>query len=98
MKMNGKWKKRIVGLLGVGLAVGVFATEIMTNMTDVQATTKVFTAITDKYGGETNTSKPFTILEIEPDGSTYSFTDERQINVSQHAELGYFMSTSRRRN
>ena len=98
MKMNGKWKKRIVGLLGVGLAVGVFATEIMTNMTDVQATTKVFTAITDKYGGSTITSKPFTILEIEPDGSIYTFTDEREISVSQHAELGYFMSTSLRRN
>lgn len=93
MKMNGKSKKLIVGLAGFCMAAVIFAGEIMTNVTDVQATTKVFDAITDRYKG----SNTFTILEIEPDESSYSFTDEQQINVSKHAELGYFSSTSNRR-
>ena len=93
MKMNGKSKKLIVGLAGFCMAAVIFAGEIMTNVTDVQATTKVFDAITDRY----KDSNTFTILEIEPDESSYSFTDEQQINVSKHAELGYFSSTSNRR-
>ena len=93
MKMNGKSKKLIVGLAGFCMAAVIFAGEIMTNVTDVQATTKVFDAITDRY----KDSNTFTILEIEPDESSYSFTDEQQINVSKHAELGYFSSTSTRR-
>ena len=93
MKMNGKSKKLIVGLAGFCMAAVIFAGEIMTNVTDVQATTKVFDAITDRY----KDSNTFTILEIEPDESSYSFTDEQQINVSKHAELGYFSSTTTRR-
>ena len=66
MKMNGKSKKLIVGLAGFCMAAVIFAGEIMTNVTDVQATTKVFDAITDRYKG----SNTFTILEIEPDESS----------------------------
>lgn len=105
MKMNGKSKKLIVGLVGFCMAAVIFAGEILTNVTDVKATTKVFDAITDRY----QNSNTFTILEIEPDDEFYGKTETEwkwsqdkgtyteevfKRTYSKHAELGYFMSVA----
>lgn len=95
MKMNGKSKKIIIGLVGFCMALVIFAAEVMTNITDVQAETMVFGKIKDTYG---KTDQTFTILEIEPGDATYSYSvmNSSTHTVSQQAELGYFLSTPKR--
>lgn len=94
MKMNGKSKKLIIGLTGFCMALVIFAAEVLTNVTDVQAETMVFAKIKDAYGG-TNKSKAFKILEIEPTDESYSYyvNNSGTYKVSKQAELGYFLPT-----
>lgn len=94
MKMNGKRKKIIVGMTGFCLAIVIFALEVINNVTDVQAETRVFAKIADTY----KTNGTFTILEIEPTNETYSVSIQNSgsYNVSKQGELGYFSSTPRR--
>lgn len=94
MKMNGKRKKIIVGMTGFCLAIVIFALEVINNVTDVQAETRVFAKIADTY----KTNGTFTILEIEPTNETYrvSIQNSGEYNVSKQGELGYFSSTPRR--
>ena len=93
MKMNGKSKKIIIGLIGFCLSVLIFAFEVINNITDVQAETKVFAKISDTY----KTNGTFTILEIEPTNETYNFSIQNSgvnsFTVSKQSELGYFSST-----
>ena len=94
MKMNGKSKKLIIGLIGFCMAFVIFAAEVITNVRDVQAETMVFAKIKDTYG---DTSKNFTILEIEPTDETYTYSVQNSgtYTVSKQAELGYFLPTPR---
>lgn len=96
MKMNGKGKKLLIGLIGFCMAIVIFAAEVMTNITDVQAETMVFGKITDTYKNKDE----FTILEIEPSDATYTFsvqdsgsnTGNASYTVSDKSELGYLFS------
>ena len=95
MKMNGKSKKIIIGLIGFCMALVIFGAEVMTNITDVQAETMVFGKIKDTYGQADQT---FTILEIEPTDATYEYTARNSgtYTVSKQAELGYFLATKKK--
>ena len=82
MKMSKRSRRAIIGLVGFCMAAVVFAGEVMTNVTDVQAETRVFDKIKDTYQKSQNTT--FKILEIESTAETYAGDDASK---SKNAEL-----------
>lgn len=87
MKMSKRSRRTIIGLVGFCMAAVIFAAEVMTNITDVQAETRVFDKIKDTYQKSQNTT--FTILEIESTAETYAGDDASK---SKNAELGYLFA------
>lgn len=95
MRMSKKSKRTIIGLVGFCMAAVIFGAEVMTNVTDVQAETKVFDKIKDTY--QTENATTFTILEIEPTAETYKVDKDQNADdyKSTKAELGYLFSDTR---
>lgn len=97
MKMNKTLKRIVAGFTGIAMSAVILLSETMTNVIDVQATTKVFDKITTTYGVDSG-KKILSILEIvDSTAEPYEFTNSGpnvNVTINTKAELGYFMPMS----
>lgn len=92
MKMSKTMKRILAGFVSVTLVAGVFLGQTISNTYDVQADTRVFSGITEKFQPD-DATKQIKILEISTTAEEYTvdFDQNNKRQINKNAELGYFM-------
>lgn len=92
MKMSKTMKRILAGFLSVTMVAGIFLGQTLQSTQDVQADTRVFSGITEKFDPN-DANKQIKILEISTTADEYTanYYDGVDRKINKNSELGYFM-------